>query len=329
MSGNTYIQIEDDDDDVVDINAGQFGGDAVATIETTPVWSEDVDGFDFFTPDLNLPASELDTSTVSNMKNHPSRSRTFFGDGSDPEPDGGNQVSFVMDLFGQRIELSGIDPDPNPNIGIVEDEDVPMDNNLEMGLVDQQSDSDFGYVDDDVDGYSGIFCANCGDEFLDSGTMSDVGDPLDLIEHDFFMGDLEIESDSGQRGDGVMDDFALGDDNVNDFAFSDDIVIDDQSLPIYLTDNVDVNNNHDFEWEEIGGTVDELSMFFQGEADVDDNVSVVPESGGVSGRETNETMANLEWEVLLNIHNLEMSKQALFESEGSDSLPFQAIMYAI
>lgn len=292
MSENTYIQIEDDDDIVVDVNAGQCGGDAVATLETTPV--------DFYTPDLNLPASELDTSTVSNLKNHPSRSRIFL----DPDVYGGNQVSFAMDLFGQRIELSGHDP----NFGVVEyeDEDVQMDN-MDDPEFDPNWDPDFGY-DEDVDGYSGIFCANCGDEFVGSSSLSEAGNSLDLVEHDFLIGDLDIESESSsQRGNGVMDDFALGDDNVNDFAF-----VNDSGLQIYLRDNVDVNNNnnnHDFEWEEIGGSVDEgdvLSMFFQGEAD-DDDASVVPQSGQVNGREINETMGNLEWEVLLNIHNLEVN----------------------
>ena len=321
MSQVPFFQVQDDQ--VVDLN-----DDGVAILETTPLWSRHVDGFDFHTPDLNLPASELDTATVSNVRNTPSQSRIW--DGSDPEQDpdpsvldvdGGNQMSFAMDLFGHRIEQSGRDPDPNrdPDFGLVErdgnedgDEDVSMEN-LEMGLFYNWADEsdldptlgpnwepDLGDGDDDC--YSGFFCADCGSVVLESlggsETVSDAGESVGLVERDFFMGDLEgvdIEWESAERRNGARNDLLFGDENVDD------------ADGIYWGDTVHVNNNRDFEWEEIGGSLEDrdvLSMIFEDGAD--DDESVVPVAGEV-GRERNETVVNLEWEVLLNIHNLEVN----------------------
>lgn len=320
MAESSFLQLQDDEDDVVvDINIGDRGGDdvfigdAIETLESTPIWSQNGDEFDIFTSDLEFTIHELRSSSVSNQNDGRSRSR-IFSDGSDPDPDGSfdmfdreNQVNFVMGLFDERVEESGLDPGLDSGFG----DDMGMDNlELDFGLG-FLIDSHNVDVDDDDD-YSGFICADCGDEFFESvrgsGSMSDSGESSDLVEGGFFMEglrDVEIVVDSGEGRNGMGGDFSFGDGDEDD---GDGLGICLDSLQ--LEDVVDVNNNEgngnvDFEWEEVDGRVDErtLRMYFEPEGDDDLSILRPIESGGVGDGEINQTRVNLEWEVLLNVND--------------------------
>ncbi|KAK1404535.1 E3 ubiquitin-protein ligase RING1 [Heracleum sosnowskyi] len=330
MADSSFLHLQDDEDDVVvDITIGNrvvddvVIGDAIETLDSTPFWSQNVDEFDIFTSDLEFTIHELRSSTVSNQNDGRSRSR-IFSDGSDPDPDGSfdlfdreNQVNFVMGLFDERVEESGLDPGLDSGFGVIGGIDETGMDNLELDFgLGFSIDSRNVDVDDDDD-YSGFICADCGDEFFESvrgsGSTSDSGESSDLVEGGFFMEglrDVEIEVDSGEGRNGVDGDFAFGEGDDDD---GDGLRICLDSLQ--LEDVVDLNNegngNGDFEWEEVDGRVDErevLSMFFEAEGDDDSSVLSLRESGlgesGVVGEgERHQTRVNLEWEVLLNVNN--------------------------
>ncbi|KAL1820621.1 hypothetical protein ACET3Z_015490 [Daucus carota] len=327
MAEITYLHLEEDEDDVVvDINIGDRAGDdvsigdAIETLDPTPIWSQNVDEFDIYPLDLEFTTHEMRTSSVSNQNDDRYESRVF-GVGSEPEEETGfdlfdreNQVNFVMGMFDQRVEDSGLDPD----FGVIGgNDDMGMDNlELDIGLdfglgfsIDSRNVDD----DDDEDDYSGFICADCGDEFFESvrgsGSMSDSGESSDLVEGEYFMEglrDVDIELDSGEGRNGVVDDFAFGDGDEED---GDGLGICLDSLQ--LEEVVDVNNNEsngngDFEWEEVDGRVEDrevLSMFFEDEGNDDASVLQLRESGGVGDAERSRTRVNLEWEVLLNVNN--------------------------
>lgn len=324
MTDISYIQVDDNEDDVfVDMNIGSHGsdvytGDAIETLESTPFWSQNVDEFDIYAPDLEFPTRELRTL---NQNCHPSRSR-IFSDRFDPDGetnvdllDRENQPNFVMCLFDQRVEESGLDS----SFGFIGgNDDMGVDNlELDIGL-----DFELGFsidsrtvdVDDDDD-YSGFICADCGDEFFESvrgsGSMSDSCESSNLVEGGFIMDglrDVDIELDSDEGRNGVLDDFAFGDGDEDGLG----ICLDS----LQLQDVVDVNNNNegngngDYEWEEVDDRVDErevLSMLLEADENDDPSVLHLRESGMVGGGERNRTRVNLEWEFLLNVNNFSVN----------------------
>ncbi|KAL4559355.1 hypothetical protein LXL04_031493 [Taraxacum kok-saghyz] len=116
----------------------------------------------------------------------------------------------------------------------------------------------------------GFMLADCGDDFIvPRRTTGDVSSP----EH-FMVPDL-------------------GSDSIVDGENTIDFLIDDESNVFQLEDGNEIgenstNPNDDFEWEE----VDDLNMIFESEADDDIHRDEIEEQPH-------------QWEVLLNIHNLE------------------------
>lgn len=225
-----------------------------------------------------------------------------------------------MDLFHQRVEQSSTSRRVNDlrdrrggsgiNSGL---DDVDLD--LGLGL---------GFTVDVDRGNDGFMLADCGDEFFVSRRRGGAGDNVSESGEsssgpECFMSGLRIVGSDSEEVGVDEEGFEIGD-NVCD---------DDASLRLcwdafQLDDDENNNNrgggNEDFEWEEVDGRVDErevLSMFFDGEAD--DDASVLPGISGVEEVELGERRVDgLEWEVLLNVHNLEVNPEFGHDGEQYD-----------
>ncbi|KAK2977420.1 hypothetical protein RJ640_004203 [Escallonia rubra] len=223
-----------------------------------------------------------------------------------------------MDLFHQRVEQSSPAPDPNPNsyrspdlgFGLVQEnyEMGPSHLDLDLGL-------GLGFSIDDDDN-SGFVVADNGDEFFVSrnvvgaGATSEFG--VSASGGEYFMGGMrvvELGSDTDEVENGVL---GIDLNAEDDFGMEND----DTSIPVrwgsfHLEEEEEEDNrdvNVDFEWEEVDGRVDERevwSMFFDAEGDDDASVTAVARSREEPGRVRATALGNVEWEVLLNIHNLD------------------------
>ncbi|XP_058194707.1 E3 ubiquitin-protein ligase CIP8 [Rhododendron vialii] len=192
-----------------------------------------------------------------------------------------NQVNFVMDLFHQRVEQSGVvSPDPGP---------TRLELDLGLGFDDDCDEGDFGFR-------VGVRV----------GSDSEEDD-----ENEFLGMGLNLE-DNNDNNNGCDDDISL------------QLCWDSFQLEDNNRDGVE-----DFEWEEVDARVDErevLSMF-----DVDEELDVSPvPSVMIPNQDEEEEMGvelagamrgnNLEWEVLLDVHNLEAHLS--LEHDGVENLEY-------
>ncbi|GFZ07667.1 RING/U-box superfamily protein [Actinidia rufa] len=277
---------DNDDDDRDDV------------VVTLPYWSHD---FEAFASDPDFPPSDLSLSLAPQISTVRRRDPDRIDDVSVPDSistvelfDRENQVNFVIDLFHQRVEQSSmgdlvsLDPDLGPISGVIE-------GNKEMGSTPLELDLGLGLgfcterhslADDDGDDHNcGFLGAICDDEFFVSrrGSVSESGESS-IAQ---FAGGLRVV--------GVVSD---SEEDENEIMGVDLNVEDDYE-------------DEDFEWEEVDDGVDErevLSMFFDADVDEDLDVSVatvIPAPEEMAGVERGDTMRNLEWEVLLNVHNLD------------------------
>ncbi|XP_057464750.1 uncharacterized protein LOC130754541 [Actinidia eriantha] len=288
---------------------------------TLPYWSHD---FDAFASDPDFTPSDLSLSLAPQISTVLRRDPDRIDDVSVPDSiatvelfDRENQVNFVMDLFHQRVEQSSmgdlisLDPDLGPISGVIEGnkemDSTPLELDLGLGL--GFCTERHGLADDDGDDHNcGFLSAICDDEFFVSGrgSVSESGESSTAQ----FAGGLRVVgvvSDSEEDENEIMEvDLNVEDDCVLDNA-CDDLQLCWDSFT--LEDHGD--GDEDFEWEEVDDGVDErevLSMFFDADVDEDLDVSVAtviqaPEE--MAGVERGDTMRNLEWEVLLNVHNLD------------------------
>ncbi|GAB4860927.1 hypothetical protein Ancab_036088 [Ancistrocladus abbreviatus] len=230
-----------------------------------------------------------------------------------------NQVNFVMDLFQQRVEQSHVmesgqfatEQIHELSFGVIEE-------NGEMGIDCLESELGLGLglglgLEDD-DNCGGFIVSDCNDEFFVARRDSTIENSDNLVDRERFLGGLRvdgIESDSEEDENDL-----LGIDlHSEDHYTADDVDDDDVSIPLccgsfHLEDHRDEND--EFEWEEVDGRVDErevLSVMVDPEEE--ESISVLamqgPEEEGVA--ESERELANLEWEVLLNVRNLETNPE--------------------
>lgn len=319
MAETTLLQLlslhEDDDDldDVVEEVDFSYHQTRPQYRHFDPYWSSD---FDVFTSDLSadLPPYDLvPRGRLSTVHRSPSLLVDSPSDiVSEPESvvtsadlfDRENQVNFVMDLLHQRVEQSQLssathvvidpeiadaDPGFDPNLGIIEGNDemepTHLDLDLNLGFLGEPTSASVensGFVAQNFEG---------GDHFVTGLRVVDIGSESDSdINHD-----VEI-------------DFSADDDDISEGD-------DDQSLRLcwdsfQIEDHREVNE--DFEWEEVDEGVDErevLSMFLD-----DDDMSVM------AREESADVSRNLDWEVLLDVQNLEAVPENV--NEGFNELNF-------
>ncbi|KAJ8536346.1 hypothetical protein K7X08_034747 [Anisodus acutangulus] len=271
--------LNDDENDVI-----EHQNAVVEDLDSSPYWAHDFDNFDG--PDLSYFPRRPQISSDSQR-------RTNFSlndDVSEPDLDILNresQVNFVMDMFQQHFEQSQsstrvvlgpdllhAEPELEASFGVIEENDF-------MGL--SNLDPDFGL---------GL---GCGFHVEDCDGPEQIVSGLRIVD---------IESDSDPDENCVVGrlfnvDEADGDDKEGNIR---DNESDDPSIHLcwdsfQLEDHRDVNE--DFEWEEIDGRVDEietLSMLLDEEEAF---------ASAARGEERAIELENLEWEFLLNDHNLE------------------------
>ncbi|KAM7483090.1 hypothetical protein LguiB_007673 [Lonicera macranthoides] len=241
----------------------------IPALDSAPYWSHD---FDIYASDVDFPTS--DALTVHHQA-PTDRSRNQISDSDTSDLDSTSSID-------REIQLN-----------FVRSNHLDLDLDLGLGF------SMDAHNDDDDSGF--IVPADCGDEFFvsrrdgesdscESSTVS--GGP------DCFMSGLrgiDFESYLEEAGDEV-----LGTDlNPEEQLHFDSFQLED--------DNRD-GGNDEFEWEEVDDEREVLSMLFDAEPDEVAPVStletLIP-SGEEAGGDRVAELRNLEWEVLLNLHNLE------------------------
>ncbi|KAI4346269.1 hypothetical protein L6164_013335 [Bauhinia variegata] len=331
MAEVTYLHLHEPDDD-------PHLPEQTLTLDSIPYWSHNY--FDFYAYDPDFPLS--DASLHPHMAYWDAALSGQFesticirseDDFSDPGSisnadllDRENQVSFVMDLFQQRVEQSQV----------MGQRDFVSDNELGFGVIDGHCDVD---VDVDVLGLDSGLDLGFGDFMVERyGSVGGAGDDDDIFIGRRVSGSEPIEApstasgmqplhncvrlvgfglDSDEEDNGLLGPYIHSEDECNVYNENDDAA----SIPlcwdsIQLEDNRE--GNEDFEWEEVDGRVDErefLSMFTV-ENDRSVSTSVSPVIGlGEVGVVRVGGMENLEWEVLLNANNLDTNPDLDHDAE--------------
>ncbi|KAL6995002.1 hypothetical protein U1Q18_005136 [Sarracenia purpurea var. burkii] len=325
MAEVSYLHLHEDDDGRDDV---------VVTLDSVPYWSHDFDSFDVFDTCPDFPPSDFSLSLgpqlASDRRRHPDRIRGLH-DVSEPDPDSiatvdifdrENQVNFVMDLFHQRVEESSMggdadlltpDRDLDPSFGVIEGNAEMASSNLALdlglGLDFCTNHHGLGFNGGD-DQNCGFMVADCDDDFFVSrrGSPSESGESSaacsggEQLANRLRLVGIESNSEEDEN-----EDVGIHLNGEDDYGL--DNVCDDDTTSLGLCwDSFQLEDHRDadedFEWEEVDGRVDErevLSMFFDADVDEDLDSSV---STLIPTREV-ASMRNLEWEVLLNVHNLE------------------------
>lgn len=286
MAEVSYLQLHENDDDDDD---GEYDDtdEVVVSFSSHNNWSHGVDAFDIDPSDLDCPS--FDDFFCHTDRNNDS---VLF--------DKENQVNFVIDMFHQRVEQSQShltaesgfrNPDRSTRQGNEGIDAIDLEVDFGSGLgfhVEVNNNHNNG--DDNL----GFMLADCGDDFIvprrATGDLSSrSGDPEyvmgnfrvpDLGSDSYVTGENEIEDESNLRL--SWDAFQLEDNNERD----------------------EINPNEDFEWEEVDGRIDDrevLNMIFESEPDDDtSDLPITPPDSHESEEERPQ-----QWEVLLNVHNLE------------------------
>ncbi|KAK4362329.1 hypothetical protein RND71_017570 [Anisodus tanguticus] len=270
VSISLHSFLNDDEDDVIEHQNAM-----VEDLDSSPYWAHDFDNLDG--PDL------------FDFPRRPQISFALNDDVSEPDSDlldRENEVNFVMDMFQQRVEQSqsstrvvlGPDllhsePELEASFGVIEENEF-------MGL--SNIDPDFGL---------GL---GCGFHVEDCDGPEQIVSGLRIVD---------VESDDSDPDENCVVGRLFNVDDDEDEENIRDNESDDPSVHLcwdsfQLEDHRAVNE--DFEWEEIDGRVDEreiLSMLLDEEG----------EAFASAAREEERAieLENLEWEFLLNVHNLE------------------------
>ncbi|XP_042487485.1 uncharacterized protein LOC122067711 [Macadamia integrifolia] len=242
-----------------------------------------------------------------------------------------DQVNFGIDLVQRRVEQSHVS-DKNDRYTT-----NPFSENLinESGFGDLEagdSEMNADYVElglgwgftahgEGEDENESFMITDCGGEFFvsDRRSVSESGESSTVHAAEPFVGGLRVvgigsDSDEEEGGGLGVDLHSCDDDEL-------DRVPDDMGLPLCwdclrLDDQREANE--DFEWEEVDERIDErevLSMVI----DVDEDRSVLTDirTGEEESREDREeSIRNLEWEVLLAVNNLERNTELEHEIES-------------
>ncbi|KAE9609665.1 hypothetical protein Lal_00006429 [Lupinus albus] len=229
-----------------------------------------------------------------------------------PEPgspslfDRHNQVNFVMDLFQQRVEQSQV-------------------TGLEYFVTEPPNDAAFAVID----GYSDLGIDMDDNLGLDLGfdTESDMLSNEAPFRNCNRVIGFGSDSDEEEEENEVLENCVHSDENYNDL--NDDVSIIPLRWDSLQLEEDNKDRNDDFEWEEVDGRVDErevLSMLA-----IDDERSISVSVTPVIEEEEEEEevsvvrvggMENLEWEVLLNANNLDITRSPDMDHDDDLEEPY-------
>lgn len=286
MAEMSYLQIHDPNDAVLNhFNRNhhqrrQHHQSLSQILDSLPHWVQSDDDVDLYVSQSDF-ASEFDVSAAGGL-------------------DLLERRSFVMDLFHQRVEQSQVSPlgDDYESAG---------------------SDSGFGVVEGDRDMRVGSLALldfglglESGRGFVDcDDEEDDLFDGIRYLGMD--SGDVRVTVESGFDSDVEEDDPEKEiwgvDLNEEDEYVNDDDDEEDDSVTIPLCwDSLNLEDNEEFEWEEVDGDGDGDEREVSAEGDDNNSVSV-----SVSATISQEDLAigerrgYLGWEVLLNSRSLEFN----------------------
>ncbi|KAL6177953.1 hypothetical protein ACLB2K_049474 [Fragaria x ananassa] len=242
-------------------------------------------------------------------------------------PDRENQVSFVMDLFQQRVEQSQVTPrsvlvsGDSSDFGVLEgscdmDDGVDLDLSLGLGLgLEFRNRFDGDGVTDPVDE----------DDYFVGRRVS--GEPTSSVGRvepfENCVGLVGFESESDEDENGVIgldlhSEGEYGEEHVHGGDY------DDETGVALCWDSLRLEeqreSNEEFEWEEVDGRVDEVfGMFVDPDNEEESGPVAMSAALAVPEEEVSvervEALGNLEWEVLLNSSNWEPNPELDHDAE--------------
>ncbi|XP_057952370.1 uncharacterized protein LOC131146653 [Malania oleifera] len=330
MAEVSYLHLHEEDADLDQ-------PEDIVTLESLPYWAHDLNSFDI--PEIAPSDHSLHTQIAVDASDFYEfeSSVQFRGVDDVSEPDSittvdlfdrENQVSFVMDLFQQRVEQSRVMVESDLSLETVND--PSFDGNVEIGCNRFELDVGLGLGlglgvverHELEDENCGFMVADCGDDFFvrrrvsrsEAGESSTVSrresHAAGVRIHGFGSDSDEDDDENGAVGIGLHSE----DESDNDYDL-DRVHGDDSSLPL-CWDSLQLEdqreNNEDFEWEEVDGRVDErevLSMVI--DADDDGSVSISPAVASEQELRVERVggLGNLGWEVLLTADNLDRNPE--------------------
>lgn len=234
-----------------------------------------------------------------------------------------NQVSFVMDLFQERVEQSHVMGESDlvsetlndTNFGVIEGSDemglncLDLDLGLGLGFGEEREDS------------CGFCVSDCGDDFFVSRrtrvseSRSHVGESSTVFGPDRnSVRIVAIESDlESEENEIVGFDLPFEDDFDLDHAHNDDDTSVNLCWDTFQLEDNNRETNEDFQWEEVDGRVDERDVLSMALDADEDGLASVSVSSPIQLEEVIEGrvggLRNLEWEVLFSNDSLERNPE--------------------
>ncbi|KAK6925173.1 Zinc finger, RING-type [Dillenia turbinata] len=220
-----------------------------------------------------------------------------------------NQVNFNMGLFHQRVEQSKIMGDQNLVSEALDDSN--------FGVIDGSDELVSNYLGLDLGLSLGLDDGSCGFNIADA-SVSEPGESSALPTIEQFVSGLSVVgiSDSDDENENAL--FGIDLHSEHEYEIEGE-TNQDVTIPLcwdaLRLENHREETHEDFEWEEVDGRVDEreiLSMVLDPEEDdlvsteIHDSREMLDEAG---------VLESLEWQVLLNVNNLERNPELVHNGE--------------
>ncbi|GMH17096.1 hypothetical protein Nepgr_018937 [Nepenthes gracilis] len=305
----------------------------ILTLNSIPYWSH-VYGSDSdpIAPDDHQQRASVDDGGDNFESDLSDRIHELAADASESDStdlfDRENPVNFVVDLFQESMEQTNVTLDCDRSFSersFHESRSGVIGRSSEFGVdcLDSELGIGLGWgLDLEDDNCDEFIVSDCGDDFFVARRNTKTEILGNLVDGDMLSGGLRVvgmASDSEEDENDLLGIIDLHSEE-EDYYAADNMNDDDISIPLcwdsfQLEDNRDAGV--DFEWEEVDGRVDEreaMSVMVNPEEEESASISTVTrtEEGGGAERE-----GHSDWEVLLNVNNLDRNPE--MESDAGPS----------